>query len=217
MAHREYYNKEGKQVPSVTTIVKLLDKENIASWHNWMGLVRRINTTTYLEQKAEYGNYCHTLFEMYFTGMVTTSQRDERFVTEAQFHTLLEKFHWLRELFARNGITVQNMELGMDGERFGGTLDMLATHEESHRIFLLDLKTSKQVYPSHFLQLAGYTLLLKELFSLSVTDVGIIVLSQPVEHMVQLVRREDNSYNEQIFLKLLDIYHIQQERDGVIV
>lgn len=217
MAHREYYNKKGKQVPSVTTIVKLLDKENIANWHNWMGLVRRINTKDYLEQRAAYGNYCHTLFETYFMGIVTTSQRDERFVTEAQFATILDKFHWLRERFSRDGIVVQNMELGMDGDRFGGTLDMLASHEESHRVFLLDLKTSKQVYPSHFLQLAGYALLLEELFSLSVTDLGIIVLSQPTNNMMHLIRREDNSYNEKIFLKLLDIYHIQQERDGVTI
>lgn len=211
MAHREYYNKQGQIVPSVTTIVKLLEKENLSNWHNWMGLVRHINTANYLEQKAQYGQYCHTLFETYFMGLLSYSMKDPRFVTDDEFRLILKKFNWLKQKFETLGIRVINMEMGMDGKRFGGTLDMLAMHHNNNRVFLIDLKTSKKVYSSHFLQLAGYTMLLEEVFGISVTDVGIFCLSQSEEQMLQLVKRENNRHNEEIFLKLLDIYYLQRK------
>ena len=66
MAHRNYYNNEGLQVPSVTEIVSLLQKPGLDLWANWMGLVRRIDVSEYVEQKANYGTYCHDLFEQFF-------------------------------------------------------------------------------------------------------------------------------------------------------
>ena len=116
MAHRKYYNSNGIEVPSVTEIVKMLHKPELDSWANWMGLVRRINVNDYLVQKAEYGSYCHDLFENFFMGFLTKKFCDHKFVTEKEFLLILQKFEYIKSKFDQLGIEVINMELGLDGE-----------------------------------------------------------------------------------------------------
>lgn len=211
MAHRKYYNSSGIEVPSVTEIVKMLHKPELDSWANWMGLVRRINVNDYLTQKAEYGSYCHDLFENFFMGFLTKKFCDHNFVTEKEFLLILQKFEYIKTRFKQLGIEIINMELGLDGERFGGTLDMLAYSKMLNKLFVFDLKTSKAMYQSHLIQTGGYSLLLEEKYGLSVTDVGIILLSRPIGNdMIHIIPRERNRKNEEIFNHLVDIYHIQK-------
>lgn len=214
MAHRNYYNNEGVEVPSVTTIVKLLQRPGLDSWANWMGLIRRIDVNEYVEEKALFGTYCHDLFEQFFMGFLSAESLDHNRITEKEFWTIISKFQYIKDQFRQYGMEIVNMELGLDGERYGGTLDLLATSKSLGRTFLLDLKTSKTVYQSHLLQLGGYTSLLRETLGISVSDVGIILLSKPIgADMIHIIPRERNIYNEKIFDKLVDVYYLQKEGD----
>lgn len=214
MAHRKYYNSLGIEIPSVTEVTKLLHKPELDSWANWMGLVRRINTKDYLLQKSEYGTYCHDLFENFFMGLLTKKFLNHNFVTEDEFYLIIRKFEYIKEQFRKYNIEIINMELGLDGERCGGTLDLLAYSRPLRRIFLFDLKTSKNVYQSHLIQTGGYSLLLEEIYGIQVTDVGIILLSKPIgDDMIHIVPREKNQQNEEIFKKLVDIYHLQRKEN----
>ena len=211
MAHRKYYNSNGIEVPSVTEIVKMLHKPELDSWANWMGLVKRVNVNDYLAQKAEYGSYCHDLFENFFMGFLTKKFCDYKFVTDKEFLSIIQKFEYIKSRFNQLGIEIINMELGLDGERFGGTLDMLAYSKLLNRVFLFDLKTSKAMYQSHLIQTGGYSILLEEKYGISVTDVGIILLSKPIGNdMIHIIPRDKNKRNEDIFNHLVDIYHIQK-------
>lgn len=211
MAHRKYYNSEGIEIPSVTEITKLLHKPELDSWANWMGLVRRINVNDYLLEKSRYGTYCHELFENFFMGLLTKNSLDHNFVNEDEFSLLIRKLEYIKDQFRKYDIEVINMELGMDGKRFGGTLDMLAYSKSLHRIFVFDLKTSKSLYQSHLIQTGGYSLLLEELYGIPVTDVGIILLSKPIGNdMIHIIPRDRNKPNEEIFNKLVDIYYLQK-------
>lgn len=212
MAHRKYYNKEGIEIPSVTNIVKLLQKPGLDTWANWMGLVRRINVTEYVEEKAIYGTYCHSLFEQFFMGFLSSESLDHNLITEREFWSIIAKFQFIKDQFRQYGIEVINMELGLDGDRYGGTLDLLAMSRSLNRVFLFDLKTSKSIYPTHLLQLGGYTSLVEELFGIPITDVGVILLSKPIgPSILNIIPREKNRYNEKIFDKLVDIYYLQKE------
>lgn len=212
MAHRNYYNNEGLQVPSVTEIVALLQKPGLDLWANWMGLVRRIDVSEYVEQKANYGTYCHDLFEQFFMGFLSHEALDHNFVTDRQFWSILAKFQFIKEQFRKYQIEVINMEMGLDGKRYGGTLDMLTVSKTLNRVILLDLKTSKSIYQSHLLQLGGYSSLLEEVHNISVTDVGVILLSKPMgDDLINVIPREKNKHNEKIFEKLTDIYYLQKQ------
>ena len=41
--HRKYFNKDGKEVPSCTTIIKMLNKPELVKWANYMGF-KKIDT-----------------------------------------------------------------------------------------------------------------------------------------------------------------------------
>ena len=212
MAHRVYYNQNGIEVPSVTNIISLLQKPGLDVWANWMGLVRRVNVTEYVEEKARFGTYCHDLFEQFFMGFLSTGSLDYSLMTEREFYQILAKFSYIKEQFRQHDIEVVNMELGLDGKRYGGTLDLLTVSKYLGRTILFDLKTSKSIYPGHKIQLAGYSLLLEEVLNISVTDVGIILLSKPIgTDIINIIPREKNKHNEEIFEKLVDIYYLQKE------
>lgn len=213
--HVKYYNGNGVEVPSCTNVVKLLNKPELIGWANYMGF-KRINTSKFLQQKAEYGTHCHTLAEQYLQGIITKNEYSSTFTSEDRTH-IISKLQILGDKFKEAGISILTMELEMHGSRFGGTLDLLVNMPDKNRLILLDFKTSKSVYDSHLIQLGGYSLLLEERYGLSVTDVGIILLSKNPNDsdFINLLSREDNKVNEKIFQKLLDIYWLRRESGNI--
>lgn len=212
--HVKYYNRQGYEVPSCTNVVKLLNKPELVGWANYMGF-KRINTTRFLQQKAEYGTYCHDLAEQYLQGIILSKDTSDK-VSFDERSDIIYRLQILGNKFKDADMNILGMELQMHGSRFGGTLDLLVNIPSKNRLILLDFKTSKSVYDSHLIQLAGYSLLLEELYGLSVTDVGVILLSKDPDDpsFINLLSRQDNRLNEQIFQKLLDIYWIRKEFDN---
>lgn len=209
--HTKYYNKDGVEVPSCTSVVKILDKPELVGWANYMGF-RRVNTAKLLQQKAKYGTYCHGLAEQYLNGILTKTDVIPEYIEKESRSEMITKLKVLGDKFEEAGMTILGMELQMHGSRCGGTLDLLAHIPSKNRLMLLDFKTSKSVYDSHLIQLGGYSLLLEEVFGLSVTDVGIILLSKNPNdsNFINLLSREENRMNEKIFEKLLDIYWLRR-------
>lgn len=208
--HTKYYNKEGIEVPSCTSIVKLLNKPELIGWANYMGF-RRINTTKFLQQKAEYGTYCHNLAEQYLNGIVLTKEDVPDYMNQESRLEMISKLKNFGDKLNKLEMSILGMELQLHGNRYGGTLDLLVQAPSKNRIILLDFKTSKSVYDSHLIQLGGYSMLLEEIYGLTVTDVGIVLLSKNSDSpdFINLLSREDNKINEEIFEKLLDIYWIK--------
>lgn len=208
--HRSYYNDLGDEVPSVTTVIKLLSKDKIIPWANWLGKMGK-DYETVLAEKAEYGTAVHNLSEMYFSGLL-----DKRYVPKgidlplSEYKKYINKFSELKQLFDNYNLEIINQELVLEGSEFGGTIDLLLKHKTSNKIFLLDFKTSKQIYRSMFIQLAAYTHLLKEVKDLDVTHVGIILITKSVknENFLTLVNTEANEVNYEIFKNLLNIYKL---------
>lgn len=206
--HRRYYH-DGKEIPSCTEIIKLLNKPELVGWANHMGF-RRINTKTYLEEKAAFGTHCHKLFELYFskTGFLYTKGHDD-FLDKNHYDMVMYRFKILELFFERVGIEVVNLELPIEGSTYGGTLDMLVYNRKEDHLMILDLKTSKNVYDSHWMQLMGYAQLLKEVYDLPVEYVGIILLQRVnIDGMMNIRKTSDCQKELAIFNKLRDIYYL---------
>lgn len=205
--HRKYYY-NGKEVPSCTTIVKLLDKPELVSWANRMGF-KRINTKALLEEKASYGTHCHSLFEYYFMGGIISAKGADDVLSADERRLIIYKFRMIELYFEKLGIEVLNMELAMEGHLHGGTLDMIAYNRQKDTLMVFDLKTSKEAYQSHWIQLMGYVDLVEEIYHLKVDEIGVILLSKDLRspELVNIRTVKDCWREQYIFKSLRDIYY----------
>lgn len=215
--HRKYFNKQGKEIPSCTTIVGLLGKPELVNWANYMGF-KKINTKELLEEKATYGTYCHKLFEHYFSNGLMSAKTNDTFLSKDEYRLIIYKFRMVELYFEKLRIRVINQEMPLEGDTYGGTLDMLCYNEKEDCLMIFDLKTSKRVYQSHWIQLMGYVQLLEEIYELPVKYVGVILLSEDLRSpkLVNINKTKDMWRELTIFNKLRDIYYYLNAPEEVI-
>ena len=205
--HQKYYNKDNVEVPSCTTVIKLLAKD-LEGWSNWLGK-RGIDYNAYMDEAASVGTEAHALAE----SIIKQDENHEvnhNIINQRDEFILRDRICKLVELLHNKGYTKLESEISLTGERYGGTLDLLCYNEDLNKYLLLDFKTSKNIYPSMFIQLAGYTQLLREVRNIDVSDVGIILLRRDndVQGFSNIMSVEENSKNLEIFNHLLNIYYL---------
>jgi CRISPR/Cas system-associated exonuclease Cas4 (RecB family) len=214
--HRKYYS-DNKEIPSCTTIVGLLGKPELVSWANYMGF-KKINTKEFTEEKAAYGTHCHELFERYFMGITMSANGSTDFLSKEEYRLIIYKFRMIELFFEKLGIKVLNMEFPMEGRTYGGTLDMICYNSVKDCLMIFDLKTSKEVRQSHWIQIMGYVQLIEEIYHLPVEEIGVILLSKDL-HSPELVniRTTKDCWRElAIFNKLRDIYYFLNGTDETV-
>jgi hypothetical protein len=210
--HRKYYNKMGVEVPSCTSIVKLLDKPQLVTWANNLGF-KHINAKKLLEEKASRGTYIHALFERYFSdGLISTIDNDG-ILTREEYKEIIFKFRMIELYFEKLGIEVLRNELVLEGSEYGGTCDMLCYNRTKDCLMLFDLKSSKSIYDSHWMQLMGYADLIEEIYQIPVTEVGVILISKPLKspELINIRTAKDCWRERYIFQKLKEIYYFQNK------
>lgn len=197
-SHTEYTNRKGVEVPSVTTILKILNKPSLVKWANYMGFKRQY-VDNILEKSSKIGSSVHDLVEAYLmkyfyvfigTDFWTPS------LLKAYLNTIVEwkNSHIIEPIF---------MEKKFCSERFGGTIDFYGMVDNKYTI--LDFKTSKKVYSSMFLQLSAYCIMLEE-NEHKVEQVGIIILN-PEGYNEKIITREELTPYIETFKVLLDLFH----------
>ena len=171
---RLYYNTEDtdNMYPSVTTILGMIAKPSLEKWktrqvaeyikanyevavaERWksqlipmaMGALDFVR-----DNAAEIGTDAHENL------LFKEADRSEFARTEPQVIASIKGWEKFTDYFSPF-IVVEN-ELPLIGEskvgKYGGTLDLLL--RRGNRFILIDIKTSKSVYPEHALQVAAYT------------------------------------------------------------
>ena len=205
--HQKYYNKDNIEVPSCTTIIKLLAKD-LEGWANWLGK-RGIDYNAYMDETASVGTEAHALAESIIK-QDENHQVNHNIINQKDEDILRNRVCRLIELLHSKGYNQLESEVSLSGERYGGTLDLLCYNESLNKYLLLDFKTSKATYPSMFIQLAGYCQLLKEVRNIDVSDVGIILLRRDndADGFSNIMPVEENKKNLEIFNHLLNIYYL---------
>lgn len=211
--HTKYYSSSGIEVPSCTNIVKLLNKPELVGWANYMGF-RKVDVNKFLNERASFGTACHAVAERFGTGIVSKQSDIPLRLSQVDYTYLIDKLTKFFSSLQASNMSVVGTELILHGERFGGTPDLLCMHTDTKEYTLFDYKTSKKVYDSHWIQLAGYTMLLEELYQIRVSYIGVVLLSKDFEDkdFATIITRESNKTNEEIFNKLLDIYWLQNKQ-----
>lgn len=214
--HRKYYH-NGIEVPSCTTIIGMLNKPELVGWANHMGF-KQIDTRDFVQERARYGTYCHKVFEVYFSSGILSAECNGDEVTREQHRDIVYHARVVELWFEKLHIRPIRVELPLEGSTYGGTLDMLCYNEEKDCLMIFDIKTSKAIRQTHWIQLMGYVQLLKEVYDLPVEEVGIILLSKPINspELITIKTTKECWREASIFNKLKDVYYILNSPDEIV-
>lgn len=197
--HSTYINNNKVEVPSVTTILKILNKPFIPLWANSLGWKRQ-SYKKVLEESAERGTFVHELMHEYLfnEGKLFDTSNPEmvNFICEnIQTIKNFQSYHDLEPIWG---------EKSFSSDRFGGTVDLYCNLDKKKTI--LDFKTSKQFYSSHFIQLGAYIQLLEE-NSYEVEQVCILRIRDG-EFDLKIISRDDMEKYIELFNKLTDVFYM---------
>ena len=165
-AHKPYYSPDGDRVPSVTTILGVVDK-NLTNWANKLGLQGKS-----LSDESSHVMGIGTLLHAYIEGMFRDEDVDDSGFTDEQKEVAQRCFGKFSLWASEHQITPISLELSLASGRYGGTMDALL--EIDRVVTIMDWKTSKDIYPEYFAQLSAYHNLISEKFDLG-EDIGFTI------------------------------------------
>ena len=203
--HPIYYDKNNNEVPSVTTILKILNKPELVDWANFMGL-HKINSKLYTEKAANVGTYVHYYIEKLCKKKIIRLPYLKEDLDRKQiikFRNAVNSFKKFKKdykpKFLYNEISIVNEKY-----KFAGTVDCICSINNKN--YIIDFKTSKKAYPSYFLQLAAYDILFNN--KIDINYCGVLVLNKKTTKydFIYTDINHIRNYYAPIFLKLLEIY-----------
>ena len=204
-AHIKYKLQDGTIVPGVTTILGILNKPALVKWANNLGL-QGIDSSRYVDEKAAIGTLAHQMIADYLRGEDTDTSEYSAVEIDQAENAVLSFFEWEKN----NLIVPVLIEAPLVSEQwgYGGTVDCLAYHDG--KLWLLDFKTSKGIFPEMLVQLAAYYNLLLE-HGYHPDQVKILRIGRTDDEGFEemLVNHMDKRW--EVFTHCLAIYKLQKE------
>lgn len=196
--HNTYLNKEDIEVPSVTTILSMVDKPYLKKWANVMGFKRQ-RIEDILESSAAVGTIVHAAIEAYLTGTPLKFEETKHYTRDTVIRYLDPFIDWANE----HVFEPVFVEKSMSVDQFGGTIDFYGKFDGKYTI--LDWKTSKQFNVSHFLQLSAYCYMLQE--HGHIVDQAAIVRVNDGKIVTKFVTREELEEGIETFQSIVKFFH----------
>ena len=214
--HTRYYNKNDIEVPSVTTIIKIFNK-NLDGWANYMGL-KGIRLDPYLEEKATLGTYVHAIGQKFFDENDEVDKHpDLNLISYNEYRELLRRYQAILDYMESMGYKPYVTEYAVTTENYGGTCDLLFYNQERNDYILVDIKTAKSTYNTMYMQLMAYANLLEVECNIHVSQVAILLILQDESksNYFKLYSVNDPMcvHYKEIFFCLLKIYHLLTEAE----
>ena len=197
-SHSTYYNKDGIEVPSVTTILKILNKPALTIWANNLGWNRK-SVKKVLEEVSDIGTCVHELINC-----ILSKKKLEYSKPHIPFSVLLPYLNNFMKFYKQHEFEPIILEGSLSLDKFGGTIDYYGKLNGKYTI--IDFKTSKKVRLTMFLQLAAYCVMLEE-HGHTVEQVGILIVNDKQNGFRCISREELNPYIE-VFNALVTLFHL---------
>lgn len=164
MVAHVYKDKEGKRVPSVTTICgKFKSGENLIAWANRLGLEGK-DYRQERQKAADAGTVAHKMVEAFLRGEDWNDDGNFAPNVVAKGKVAFQNFmRW------QDGTKVEIMHaevpLVSNIHKFGGCLDAIGICKTTHEgVALFDWKSSNGIWPEYLYQIAAYKILWEENF-----------------------------------------------------
>ena len=185
--HTKYYTQDGAEVPSCTTVLKIVDTETIPFWANSLGFKRK-NYSNELNMYSRIGTFAHALMENHIVGSCDElEEKQNECSTEEKLQAYKAFNNYLRFVEEHNFEPMSSeLQLVSEKYKFGGTIDCICILDGTMTI--LDFKTSNYFGKKMLMQLAGYVQLYEENNpDLKIDEVAILKLSK-TEDKYELLR-----------------------------
>jgi len=175
MAHAAYFNKEGKRLPSVTTVIANLgwNKDALMKW-SWAqgrdGFEFRENTV----KAASIGTVAHAMVEAHVLGKPFEEDAMYSSLTAEQLEMSTIAFDAYLKWRQMTTLDLIKAETQCVSEKYqyGGTIDTIAvTPGDDKMVDVVDWKTSNSTYADHLIQVAAYAKLYEEAEGVPVSGV----------------------------------------------
>jgi len=204
--HQKYYLKDGTLVPGVTTVLGKLSKPQLIHWAWTLGM-EGVDYRTIRDAAADVGTVAHFMAECWI------NKRNPEFINYDP--DLIAKgelsFRKFQRFWAESAFTLVRSEYQLVSEkhRYGGTLDVVAMDEQGDLI-ILDIKTSKAVYPDYHTQLAAYVNLWNENHENPIDRYYIVRIGKedPEDFDIQEYSKSLIDLNFKRFQSVLEVHHI---------
>jgi len=152
-----YKSKEGKRVPGVTTVIGQnlgWNKQALMWWANQVGLDGMSHRDA-SQQAADIGTIAHAMVEAELKGKKYEDMVNLKGVTKEQLDQAENSYlAWLEWAETVNFKLLKSEHtLVSEKYQFGGQIDVAAIKKQT---CIIDLKTSKDVYPDMKIQLSAY-------------------------------------------------------------
>ena len=179
-----FYWKTNPKKPyiSVTNVLSIIDKPALRYWFGKQVYYAMIQDPN-LEEKAALSAPYKTSGEAKLRGTAVHSIVEAYKHTKQFINTVPEKYkgyatafyNWVKD----NDIEILEHEKTVFSEKyeFAGTLDLLVRNKQSNRMFIIDVKTGKEIYPEAFLQLSAYKQGLEE-EGITVDSIAVLLLQE---------------------------------------
>jgi hypothetical protein len=209
-SHIVYRNAAGTQLPGATTIVSCIGNEGKTNGLMYWaaGLAKQgIDHGKYRDGLATVGTCAHVLIQADLQGFLPELS------DFAPSEVLLARraLNRYQQWRAQKDIKVLGVEMPLVSELFqyGGTLDLYV--ELDGRPGLIDIKTAKAIYDTHWAQVAGYRQLLRENdYPVEFTAILQAGRTEAESFMFKVETEERMDLYWEQFAGALRIYHAQQ-------
>ncbi|MBQ9527243.1 MAG: hypothetical protein IJR68_06500 [Fretibacterium sp.] len=158
-AHQRYRTADGKVVPGVTTITGVINKPALVKWANNLGL-QGIDSTAYVDETAAVGTLAHEMIQEYLGGPRWDREAYSAVQVDLAENAVLSFYEWERQTGAKMETMAIEKQLVSEKMRYGGTIDWYG--RIGGKLWLVDFKTCKALFPEHAFQVAAYWNLLRE-------------------------------------------------------
>lgn len=196
--HTMYFNKMGNEVPSATTILKILNKPQLVKWANYLGF-QHLHVDAVLNEASTLGTIVHYFINSILSNNYIIYIPDGTVPTDLLYSYINRFKIW----FKTHTVEPIFLEKSLLSDKFGGTIDFYGIIDGEY--VLLDFKTSKKIRLSMFLQLALYTILLEE-YGYHIDKVGILLINPKYKDEKYITRDKLEPYVSFV-RKLVDLFH----------
>lgn len=184
--HTMYFNRYNEEVPSATTILKMLNKPQLVKWANHLGF-NHLSVDEVLNESSTLGSLVHSLINSILEKELIIYIPQEN-IRSSVIYSYINRF---RIWYDTNDVIPILLEKSISSEKFGGTIDFYG--QINGKYTLLDFKTSKKIRLTMFIQLALYVILLEEL-GYKIDQVGILLVNPKFKDEKYIAREKFDKY-----------------------
>lgn len=197
------YKVNDVRVPSVTTIIGVLNKPALLKWA-WQCGVDGIDYLKARDAAADAGTLAHSMILAHLKGEQPDTAEYSKETIDLAENSFLSYLQWEKEHQVKPVLVETPL---VDEEyKYGGTPDMVG--EVDSELCLVDFKTGKGLYPEYEIQLSAY--------------LNILCKNYPIKRsrLLLIGRSADDNYTEktfsdlslqwQLFTHCLAIYNLQK-------